>query len=338
MSWIEISLDATPEAVDWINTLLSTTDYRGEIHIADIHTENTDAENTDAENYSESDCQRCTDRSLDSSPWQFTIRLYVPNDRAVRAQIEKIESLFSPLHRTGMTTLPQMTVLAEKPESIAVPGSAHYRIGQRFVVLTSATADRLRAGEIPLQLATPRAFGSGFHPTTIVSLKLLERHVLPGIQALDFGSGSGILSVALARLGATVLSLDNDSIAVAATQDTVHRNGVASQVTVTRGSLGVGSDLGHWMGGELADPVPTIAANASFDLIVANILARLHLTLVENFRQSLRPGGLLIAAGFTRDYEAEIAAAMTATGLAAIDSERSGEWVALAYRLTAESR
>lgn len=331
MSWIEVSLDTTHEAVDWVNTLLGTIDYANEISIT----------NYDEPNYNEPNQQSVAPSTvipLDltsstvtcSQPWAFNIRLYILNTTSARMQVEEMEKLFSPLHRTGMATVPQIVVLEEKPKFSALPDV--YRIGQRFVVLAAEVAAHsanqpVAATDIPLKLEASCAFGSGMHPTTIVSLKLLERYIVPEMQVLDLGSGSGILSIAMAKLGATVLSIDNDRTAVTATQNAVHQNHVASQVTVILASLGSGSNLGHWMGGELTDPVPAIEASDRFDLVVANIPARIQLALVTDFYQALRPSGYLISAGFTTDYEDEIVAGFAQQGFQVVDCERCNEWV-----------
>ena len=160
---------------------------------------------------------------------------------------------------------------------------------------------------------------------------------MPSMHVLDLGSGSGILSVAGAKLGATVLALDNDPIAVQSTQDAVYRNSVEAQVKVMAGSLGRGSELGHWMGGNTMVDVPSITSARSFDLIVANIFARIHITLIPDYQQALRysdaNGGILIAAGFTSDYEDTITTALQDGGFEVIDCEVFNEWVAIAYKL-----
>ncbi len=102
---------------------------------------------------------------------------------------------------------------------------------------------------IIIKLKTSLAFGSGLHPATILAIKLLELHITNNMNVLDLGSGSGILSVAAAKLGANVLALDNDAVAVAATQDAITRNNVTDKVRVIQGSLGRGSEIGNWMGG-----------------------------------------------------------------------------------------
>ena len=97
------------------------------------------------------------------------------------------------------------------------------------------------------------------------------------MQVLNLGCGSGILSVALAKLGAGVLALDNDPAAVQAAKANVELNAVQQQVTVMQGSLGTGARLGHWMGWMALGEVQPIQGQAAFDLIVANILARVHI-------------------------------------------------------------
>ncbi|MBD6619354.1 50S ribosomal protein L11 methyltransferase [Komarekiella sp. 'clone 1'] len=313
MQWIELSLDTTNEAVDWVCTLVAET-----INIDDVQ----------ITEYAE----------LNQAQWTFTIRLYLAYDVHSRARVEKIINLLSPLHRTGLATAIQTTVVDQKPTNADILNPPVHRIGKRFVVLTpDALYQSQAADEITLRLKTTLSFGSGLHPATIVSLQMLERYVLPTMNVLDLGSGSGILSVAIAKLGANVLALDNDSIAVDATQDAVYLNGVEQQVTVTKGSLGCGSDLGHWMGGDTIDNVPKIEARNKFDLIVANILARMHIALANDFQRALRQTdahpGLLITAGFTTDNEDNVAKALTEVGFELVGCERLNEWVALTHRL-----
>ena len=310
MSWMELSLDTTNEAVDWVCTLLATTNYISDIRVA-----------------------KYTELAPDVmvSSWAFTIWLYLLNDAYASIRRSEIVNLLSPLERTGLATGLQTSVVEEKPARADIL-SPEVRIGKRFVVLTPDARYHQAADEITLTLKTSLAFGSGLHPATVLSMILLERHIRPAMNVLDLGCGSGILTVAIAKLGAQVLALDNDPIAVVSTLDAVERNGVEQQVRVMEGSLGHGSDLGHWMGGDSLNNVPTIEPTASFDLMVANILARVHIALVPDFRRSLRQGGLLIAAGFTNDYEAAVTGSFIEEGFEVVDCERLNEWVAIVFQ------
>jgi ribosomal protein L11 methyltransferase len=323
MSWMELSIDATHEAVDWVSTLLAAIHYTGDMRIA---------------NYIEPELNQLDNGEIIESQWAFTIYLYLPSDTNVRRRVEEIVDRLSPLHRTGLIAVIQTAIVEDKPEETAKSIPLIHRIGKRFVVLTPDASYQSKAQEeVTLKIKTSLAFGSGLHPATILSLLLLERHIIPPMNVLDLGCGSGILSVAMAKLGAGVLALDNDNIAVESTQDAIHINGVEKQVTVKEGSLGSGSNLGHWLGVNTINNVQKINAIATFDLIVANIFARIHIALVDDFRRAIRRTnentGILITAGFTTDYEDEVTAALVAAGFEAIDCERFNEWVALAYRL-----
>ena len=309
MAWIELSLDTTAEGVDWVCTLLA------DQGVEDL-------------------CIANYQPKKDPASWMFTLCFYVPHDRHSRSRVDAIAQLLSPLHRTGLTTALETAIVETKlPASQSSP---IHRIGQRFVVLATDAVYQSSPDEILLRLKPSLAFGSGLHPATILSLRLLERYVMFGMKALDLGCGTGILSVAIAKLGAQVLALDNDAIAVRATQTTIQNNQVEAQVTVQCGSLGNGSSLGHWMSGTLSQEVSTIQA-ADLDLIAANILGRIHIKLASDYRNALRPNGLLITAGFTTDQEPEVVAALQAVGFEAVDYERSEDWVAIAHRLLPRS-
>jgi ribosomal protein L11 methyltransferase len=316
MSWMELSLHTTNEAVDWVCTLLAKNNFTSDVHI---------------KKYTKAESDEIT------PDWAFTISLYLPYDVHADMHGSEIAQLLSPLQRTGLTTHLAMAVVEAKPAEAELVSSLIHRIGQKFVVVSADTPDSSTAEEITLKLKPSLAFGSGLHPATILSIQLLERHITPEMNVLDLGSGSGILSVAIAKLGANVLALDNDTIAVEATQDAVCRNGVEQQVTVIQGSLGSGSDLGHWLGGDSINNVPTVAAKNQFHLIVANIPGRIHIALAADYQKALRStelnGGLVILAGFTNDYEEDLAVAFTNLGFEYIDCERQDVWVALAYRL-----
>ena len=314
MSWIELSLDTTAEAADWVWTLLAKAIAVEDIQISEYQDRQT------------------------NTKWKFTIQIYLLEDARIYQRIEAIAAILAPLYRTSLTTELQTFVVEQNPYQIEqnIKKSLIRRIGDRLVILSAdSTYQANNSQEIILRLQNSLAFGTGLHPATILSLQLLERHVKPSMHTLDLGSGSGILSVAIAKLGASVLAIDNDSIAVTATQDAVQLNQVASQVTVICGSLGSASQLGHWLGGDSIESVPEIKANSQFDLIVANIFARIHISLAAEFYKALRStsmhSGILITAGYTSDREEDITAAMREAGLTVYDRAQIDEWIAIAF-------
>jgi ribosomal protein L11 methyltransferase len=315
MSWIELTLDTTNEAVDWVCTLLANAIAVEDMQISEY-------------------CDR-------NAKWTFTIQMYLPEDPQIHQRIDAIAAILTPLHRTGLTNELQTFIVDQKPFQVEIAQNSENslirRIGDRFVIVAAdSNYEASNPQEIILRLQNSLAFGSGLHPATILSLRLLERHVQPELHALDLGSGSGILSIAIAKLGAKVFAIDNDPIAVAATEDAVQRNQVTQMVTAMCASLGRASKLGHWMGGDSVENVPAIASDQKFDLIVANIFARVHISLAADFYKALRSTsthtGILITAGYTSDREEDITSAMSAVGFKLCDRAQIDEWIAIAYR------
>ncbi len=318
MSWIELSLDTTNEAVDWVCTLLAKAIAAEDIHINP---------------YRELSAKV-------SHQWTFTIQMYLTEDTQIHQRIKAIAEILNPLHRTGMTSELQTFVVDQLPTHREEDhqNSLIRKIGDRLVIIApDSNYQPSNDQEIILRLQNSLAFGTGLHPATVLSLRLLERHVKPPLHTLDLGSGSGILSVAIAKLGAQVLAIDNDPIAVSATQEAVQRNQVAEMVTVMGASLGSASQLGHWMGGDRLESIPEIKADGQFDLIVANIFARVHISLADEYYQALRNNskhahsGILITAGYTSDRQEDVISAMLAVGFSLCDRQQIGEWVAIAF-------
>ncbi|MEP0910680.1 50S ribosomal protein L11 methyltransferase [Leptolyngbya sp. GB1-A1] len=343
MSWIELRIHTTAEAIDWVSTLLASIDYQGEIHTAKYD---------------------ALQEQNNPQRWVFTVCLYFPEQGGSQAPINRIDDLLFPLYRTGLTTRAEFAHVEEKPASHEAALNQIQRVGQRFVIVplqspsfidstepnstepdstepnsieqTAAHYLPQTPNEVILKMGTSLAFGSGLHPTTMLCLQLLERYVQPGMSTLDLGSGSGILSIGLAKLGAQVLAIDNDPVAVQATTAAAQHNQVTAQIQAMAGSLGSGSQLGHWMGGDLPQAVPTLNPQNDFDLIVSNVYARIQTTLADSFAQALRhtspQNGILITSGYTLDYQEQINEAMTAAGLEAIDRLQSEEWIALVHQ------
>jgi len=181
------------------------------------------------------------------------------------------------------------------------------RISRRLVICPAWRSYRARAGEAVIRLDPGMAFGTGQHPTTLMCLRALEETVRPGAAVLDLGTGSGILALAAARLGATsVLALDTDPQAVRAARDNVRLNGLEAVVHVEEGTVE--------------------KAPGPFDVIAANISAPVIVDLAGPMAAALKPGGALIAGGFSEERVADVAAALRAAGLSVERTLTDGDW------------
>jgi ribosomal protein L11 methyltransferase len=172
------------------------------------------------------------------------------------------------------------------------------------------------------------AFGTGLHPTTRLSLVALEDSVA-GRAVLDVGTGSGVLAIAAAKLGArSVLAVDADPIAVRVAGDNVAMNQVGSQVEVRHGSL-PGTPVEDMPARfQVAEGLELLEVGC-FDLVLVNILAPVIVAMAPALAARLRPGGRLIAAGLIEAQEAQVVAALTAQDLSIVERSQEGDWVAL---------
>jgi ribosomal protein L11 methyltransferase len=162
-------------------------------------------------------------------------------------------------------------------------------------------------------------FGSGTHPTTRLCVLLLEICVRQGMRLLDLGTGSGILSIVAAKLGATeVVGLDIDAEAALMAQANLERNGLNGRVSVHTGGV-------QWLHSSM---------EPAFDLIVANILANIHLESIQGgLLDHVANGGQVILSGMHHPGAQCVAQELYKAGAAKVEYTRMGPWYALKARL-----
>jgi len=161
------------------------------------------------------------------------------------------------------------------------------------------------------------AFGTGSHPTTALCLAAISRllEARPGQRLLDVGTGSGLLAIAAARLGAAeVVGTDSDPVALEVARENAERNGVALRLHLA--------------------PAPAVALGGPFDLVVANILANTLTELAPELAAQVAPGGRLLLSGLLAGQEEAVREAHLAEGLLAdrAGDGAEGEWRLLALR------
>jgi ribosomal protein L11 methyltransferase len=194
-------------------------------------------------------------------------------------------------------------------------------IGKRIVLKPTWREYTPQAHELMLELDPGMAFGTGQHPSTRFCLLAVERYVQPGIRVLDVGTGSGILAILAALMGAgEVFACDIDDIAVGIARENVERNGVGARVQLAVGTLG---DAG--MGVRLND-----AARRPWDLILMNILAPVILELLPHARPLMRLGGHIVLSGLVDTQEGDIRTALNAVNFEVVGREQHGDWIMLA--------
>jgi len=198
----------------------------------------------------------------------------------------------------------------------------HYRpmpIGEKLMILPAwiESADEQR---IPIKIDPSMAFGTGTHPTTQLCLALLEKHLTPGDAVIDIGCGSGILSIAAVKLGASkVVAVDIDQAAIRSTRENAALNGVSEQIDSGLGSLGE-ILLGYY-------------ALRRAPLVLANILAPVIIRMFgEGLSDIITNRGKIILSGILDEQSPAVEAEAEMHGLRLVERMVQNDWVGLVYQ------
>lgn len=196
-------------------------------------------------------------------------------------------------------------------------GLAPRRITARLVVTPTWETPEVRPGDVVITLDPGMAFGNAEHGTTRGCLRLLDAVLTPGGRVLDVGTGSGVLSIAAALLGAReVVAIEADPFACEVARENLASNGVADRATVHE----------TWAGAD------TLASLGSFDGVIANIEGSTLRALLPGLHACARPGGWVILSGLLADETDSLVHPATALGLSVEAQDADGEWRSLLLR------
>lgn len=300
MYWLEISVRTDGEGAEAVAEVLRPFAYQGSVVLEQLGDETT--------------------ADPDALESIVTVKIYVAEDDDSPALRRRIEEILYHMGRLYPIPEPIFRELAD--EDWANAWKEHYkpfRLGRRIKIwptwLPRETDDDVRPDDLVLILDPGMAFGTGLHPTTQGCLRALEDIVQPGMSVLDAGTGSGILAIAAAKLGASeVAAFDTDSLAVRATQENAARNDVG--------------DVIHAWRGELISVLAEVTRE-SWDVVVANILAPviIHLLKKEGLLDYVAPGGRLILSGIITEQGDAVEEAIAFAGGEVVQTIIAGDWV-----------
>jgi len=185
-------------------------------------------------------------------------------------------------------------------------------LSERLMIRPGWYHDPLRPGQQLVVLDPGLSFGTGQHPTTFYCLRRIDRLAAghPGLTMLDAGCGSGILAIAAAKLGYSVVdAFDFDPDAVEVARENAAVNHVEKTVVPI-----------------VADAADHPGREGGYDLVCANLLGHLLIAFAPNIIRWVRPGGHLVLAGILANEFDRVAAAYTALGFREIDRETIREW------------
>jgi ribosomal protein L11 methyltransferase len=192
------------------------------------------------------------------------------------------------------------------------------KISSHMVVKPTWREYSAASDDIVIELDPGMAFGTGTHPTTALCINMIERHLSKGDSFLDVGTGSGILMIAAAKLGAARLcGIDKDEVAVEVAAQNLELNNINPQIfRLATGNL-----------------VAEIAE--SFTFVTANILTHVILELLQDISRVIADDGILVCSGIIAENMQSVVTAMENIGFEILETATEDEWVAIVGRLRA---
>ena len=189
------------------------------------------------------------------------------------------------------------------------------KIGKQIVVKPTWREYKQNNGEIVIEIDPGMAFGTGTHPSTSLCVEMLEKYLNPDDSILDVGTGSGILLLAAAKLGAKKLSgIDVDEVAVKIAAENLIINGIeADSFNITTGKI-------------------SAITKGGFDLIIANILTDVIIEIILDVKRLLKDNGIFICSGIVEENKEIIIRKLQSGGFEIFDIIIKEKWVAFAAK------
>ena len=305
MKWAEISIHTTHEAVDAVTNALYEFDIKG-VSLVDSLEVTREREQQFGEIY---DLQ-----VADYPEWGVVIQAYVPWNEQLNDLLCQLDQRIVFLKDLGIDIgAYEMTTRAVQEEDWAETWKQYYhsaRVTERFTIVPSwETYERVSDDELIIELDPGMAFGTGTHPTTKLSLAMLEQYATKDDRIVDVGTGSGVLAIGAALLGVeSIHAVDLDEVAVRSAKENVELNGLTGRIDVKQGDLL-----------ETVNDRPT--------LIVANILAEIIMSFSKEAYDLLPEGGYFLTSGIINKYEEDVIADFKEKGFDIVDILREGDWL-----------
>ena len=305
MQWAEVSVDTSHEATELVSEILQ------ELGAAGVVIEDPALLNE----YIRSGLWDYTDLKESEETEVVRVKAYWALDEELEGKLQRLAARLDGMTAHGIDTgAGAVSWKAVADEDWAETWKEFFhteKIGARTVIKPTWEEYEAKAGEIVVELDPGAAFGTGQHATTSLCIRALEDLVQPGMTVFDVGTGSGVLAIVAAKLGAKrVEAVDFDPVAVRVARENVRQNDVEDIVRTER------SDL-----------LKSVAGEA--DLIIANIIADIIVRLFGEVEAHLAPDGTMLLAGIIEDRLQDVVEAAALHGFAVEKIEQEKGWAAV---------
>jgi len=253
---------------------------------------------------------------------EVTVSGYLKVDGALETKKQAIEQAL--WHLSQISPIPQPEYTLVKDQDWMSAWKQHYNpipLGESLLVLPAWQEPKAGEQRHIIRINPAMAFGTGTHPTTKLCLRLLEKILQPGMNVIDVGCGSGILSIAALKMGANhVIAVDTDEQAITSTLENAELNHISSSDL----ELGEGS-IKEILSGQFT--------HQQAQLVMVNILAPILIRLFEQgLEKTVQEDGILLLSGILDHQEKDVLEAAKNAGFSVIQKLSDEDWVSFALR------
>mgnify|MGYP004652703395 FL=1 len=312
MKWCEISIQTSHEAVELIAEIFRDLGASGVV-IEDPELVN---------DYITSGKWDYTDIPIAKETEVVVEKAYLPVNGELEGRIQTLRQEIKALESRGVNTAPAVLATAELQDEDWSDTWKQYfhteKPGERVVIKPTWEEYEPKDDEVVIELDPGAAFGTGTHATTSMCIRQLEKLVKPGMTVFDVGTGSGILSIISAKLGATdIQAVDYDDSVLKIVEENLEQNNVQDIISVAQ------SDLMQNVHGKA-------------ELVIANIIADIIIRLFDQLDEHLEQGGTLLTSGIIEDRIEDVLAAAEAHGYGVVERLENKGWACITFKRKAD--
>ena len=312
MKWCEISIQTSHEAVELIAEIFRDLGASGVV-IEDPELVN---------DYITSGKWDYTDIPIAKETEVVVEKAYLPVNGELEGRIQTLQQEIKALESRGVNTAPAVLTTAELQDEDWSDTWKQYfhteKPGERVVIKPTWEEYEPKDDEVVIELDPGAAFGTGTHATTSMCIRQLEKLVKPGMTVFDVGTGSGILSIISAKLGAkNIQAVDYDDSVLKIIEENLEQNNVQDIISVAQ------SDLMQNVHGKA-------------ELVIANIIADIIIRLFDQLDEHLEQGGTLLTSGIIEDRIEDVLAAAEAHGYGVVERLENKGWACITFKRKAD--
>ena len=308
MKWCEISIQTSHEAVELIAEIFRDLGASGVV-IEDPELVN---------DYITSGKWDYTDIPIAKETEVVVEKAYLPVNGELEGRIQTLQQEIKALESRGVNTAPAVLTTAELQDEDWSDTWKQYfhteKPGERVVIKPTWEEYEPKDDEVVIELDPGAAFGTGTHATTSMCIRQLEKLVKPGMTVFDVGTGSGILSIISAKLGAiNIQAVDYDDSVLKIVEENLEQNNVQDIISVAQ------SDLMQNVHGKA-------------ELVIANIIADIIIRLFDQLDEHLEQGGTLLTSGIIEDRIEDVLAAAEKHGYGVVERLENKGWACITFK------